>query len=291
MSRTYHSKLVSFDEFANVHSTPVSAENEKLIRKGCGTFRPDEFSRDWYGGATSQAEITGYLTNGWIAGASKLTGLVESMPELPAATSRRRKPTWADNGDDLNIDRALRGEWDTAWRTSRRVRTLGTTTIDVIALCGGNGTRSAEELFWSGASAVVICDLLESAGYQVRLTAASVCEVVGTRSAGEGSYVAHVVTMKESHEPLRVDIVASILCHAGVFRTHMFHSRMTHPVYMGEGMGATRGWTDPEVWGAVKVVMPESTEAVKLDHTYSREDCIAQITKTIGKLNARVVRD
>jgi hypothetical protein len=80
---------------------------------------------------------------------------------------------------------------------------------------GGRYDQTAEELFWQGAVAAVLTDILEEAGYRVEVYANRVLEHSGRRHCIR-------VKVKEADMPMRLDGAAAVLCHAGIYRTFGF---------------------------------------------------------------------
>jgi hypothetical protein len=93
----------------------------------------------WYGGIASKAEAAAVLSSGWEKGATKASKLRESLGvELPRAKSRRRRKVWGSEGASLNVDRALAGDWDNAYRsTVRELRDGQSTCVTLVAGWGG----------------------------------------------------------------------------------------------------------------------------------------------------------
>src|SRR5690606_14947015 len=108
----------------------------------------------------------------WEDGARRLQDITRELTP-PTTMSRRRKPAWREEGDELSVDRALTGQWDAAWRSSRRVWCAGPATVTLLTYWGGNAVVTTDQLFWQGAAAAVLCDALEDAGYRVQLIAGS----------------------------------------------------------------------------------------------------------------------
>ena len=79
----------------------------------------------------------------------------------------------------------------------------------------GHYGQPAEELFWQGAAAAVLTDILEEAGYRVEVYANRVTEQDGHRHSTR-------VKVKEADMPMRLAGVAAVLCHAAIFRTFGF---------------------------------------------------------------------
>jgi hypothetical protein len=265
-------RLFAFDEYVNVYSEPLYHANRSYER---ATYVDRRGDID-LGGIRSHHDATALLRDGWAAGAERLAE-IRSEIAPPEAKSRKRRPRWADDGDELDVDRALRGQWDQAWRTSHRVWSNGVTCVDVVALCGGPWWLTREQLFWAGASAVIVCDVLESAGYVVRLLGASCVE-----SRVDPHWGATLITLKETTEPVRTDIIASVMCHAGVHRTQTFRARLTLPFDAGDGLGMTRGWNHSGTFDRLQGCGALPHDAILLNQTYDRDACLAEIRRVIA---------
>lgn len=204
-------------------------------------------SAAWYGGARSLGEIADLFDKGWAEGAAKLDALAEglTLPEVEVASVRRRM-AYGDQGDELNPWRAMSGDWDVAWQTTTRVTTTAPRTITLGVSWGGNANRKDSELYWSGAQAAVVTDLLERAGYTVELVALSATHSRDHQAAdGRGwnwdaersPLTLSVVTVKRADEPVRLDRIAATICHAGTFRTAGFCAILAGDMDVGFGLG------------------------------------------------------
>lgn len=236
----------TFDEFTHIFEQPVSPANHRCAgSRGGGSieFTTNRMIKEpnWYGGLSRFDDVTSMLTNGWPEGAERITKAAGDLARvLPRIKDRKRRLTRGETGDDLIIDAALQGNWDRAWTRSVRTWTDGPTSIDVYAEFGGNADRSANELFWAGASAVIISDLLEAAGYATRIIGVSLNISDGSidgRTGGTARQYAQIL-LKDSDEPLRRDVVAAVLCHAAVFRSYGFRMLSCNPGYLNpQGLG------------------------------------------------------
>ncbi len=282
MIRTEHKRAcsveLSLDELPGVlrgeYTHRVNAEVFECLFGSLDTRMPSEAS--WFGGLRSPAAATALITDGWRDGASRLESLASEV-SAPAARSRRRRLTWRDEGDDLNVDRALVGSWDNAWRTSRREWVAGPQHVTVYASIGGNSDRNSEELFWAGATALVVCDRLEQAGYAVRLVAT----LVAHASASDTPYRIDLL-VKDSDEPLRVDALASLTAHAGVFRTFGLASTCILPCYVGTGLGRQAPWSENE--DAYRAAGLWQEDAVRLEAAHTRVECLTEIKRALASI-------
>jgi hypothetical protein len=186
------------------------------IRKEMLATAFEHYGSQWMGGLNSWREATALLEKGWPEGAERLRALAGKLSaQLPQAKSIRRKLTWGDDGDEICRDRLQSGQIEQCWRTMRRLPFVAPQTVAIETTWGGHYGQTAEELFWQGAAAAVLTDTLEEAGYRVELYANRVSEQGGHRHSTR-------IKAKEADMPMRLDGVAAVLCHAGVFRTFGF---------------------------------------------------------------------
>ena len=188
----------------------------RVIRKKMLNQAFEHYGAEWMGGLQNWKEVAAILKKGWPEGADRLRALTAKLSsQVPQAKSIRRKLTWADAGDEICRDRLQSGQLDSCWRTMRRSLYVGPHTVAIETTWGGHYGQTAEELFWQGAAAAVMTDILEEAGYRVEVYANRVSERHGRRHCIR-------VKVKEADMPMRLDGVAAVLCHAGIFRTFGF---------------------------------------------------------------------
>ena len=188
----------------------------RVIREKMLNQAFEHYGAGWMGGLGSWKEAAAVLENGWPEGTERLRVLARKLSsQVPQAKSIRRKLTWADDGDEICRDRLQSGQLDQCWRTMRRSPFVAPQTVAIETTWGGHYGQTAEELFWQGAAAAVMTDILEEAGYRVEVYANRVSERRGRRHCVR-------VKVKEADMPMRLDGVAAVLCHAGIFRTFGF---------------------------------------------------------------------
>ena len=176
----------------------------------------EHYESRWMGGLTCWNEAAAILEKGWPEGAERLRILAGKLSaQVPQAKSIRRRLVWADDGDEICRDRLQSGQLEQCWRTMRRSPFIAPQTVAIETTWGGHYGQTAEELFWQGAAAAVLTDILEEAGYRVEVYANRVSEQSGHRHWAR-------VKVKEADMPLRPDGLAAVLCHAGIFRTFGF---------------------------------------------------------------------
>lgn len=149
--------------------------------------------------------------------------------------SARRKRVFAEQGDELDIEKVYNGELDTCW--SKTVKIEFDSAHRFVTLFIENGANWREDVtssFWRSAIAVFLTRELERAGKSVRI-------VVG--STGQNSFVQNrkllstSVTVKEYNQRVSLERVAS-MTHLGFFRTVGF-AMINIPNYkIAEGLGS-----------------------------------------------------
>lgn len=188
----------------------------RAIRKEMLQTAFEHYGSTWMGGLHSWDEAKSLLEKGWPQGAERLRALAGKLTaQVPQAKSIRRRLTWADNGDEVCRDRLNGGQVDSCWRTMRRAPFVAPQTVAIETTWGGHYGQTPEELFWQGAAAAVLTDIMEEAGYRVEVYANRVSEEGSKRHCSR-------VKVKEADMPMRLDGMAAVLCHAGIFRTFGF---------------------------------------------------------------------
>lgn len=180
-------------------------------------IRDRRMGADFYGVEGTMETISSLLRTGWTDGADKLSTLVDGLSaSLPRAVGIRRQKTRAAFGNELDIHRTNSGRFDVAWSSSKRALRPSTNIISVVVDLGAGFRVSADELFWRGAAAIVLANVLEPAGYSVELVAAYSTKI----KSGD------VVTVSTVVKPRGVRAssatVAASVCLAGFFRTFGF---------------------------------------------------------------------
>lgn len=175
-----------------------------------------EDKQSWLG-APSVKELQRRLREGWAEGVEKIEQI--ATRELSAPASVRRRKTRGDAGDELDMQAVWRGDLNRAWSRTKRANRVGTRAVSlVIDLCASAGV-SSDRLFWRGASALRLAQLLTESGYAVALYGAF--GGVGVDATGKLN-LAQLVEIKSQDAPLDMDKLAALTAMAGFFRTSLF---------------------------------------------------------------------
>ncbi len=257
------------------HATNKHFPLQKRTLVATGTY-----NNKWYGGIETDEQARSILVDGWREGAERLTTIASEIAP-PTVKTRRRVGTWRDDGAELGIDRALAGQWDSAWRDTRREWSNGPATIDLIAMFGGSVDQSSESMFWNGATACVVSNVLESAGYATSITG---CFLHSRKYGGVGTLGRTDIIIKGSDETLRIDALASLICHAGIFRTYVFQALLSLPFKLNDGLGpAVYRWQDSHV-ERMRAAGELSDGAIVLKTCYSQHDATLEINRVLSQM-------
>jgi len=192
----------------------------------------------WTGWLGSIEEARQLFAAGWQAGADRAEELRDQLAgAIPAGTITRRRRITGDEGEELRLDAALAGQWETAWTRRAPVRVDDPAVISLSAGWMASAGVEHEQLIWNALQAIVLTDALEAAGYRVELRA-----IDGTVTYKRHGYTQLVdMMLKRAEEPLRADLVAATIGHAGVYRSLGFQALWTVPKEQQESMGKCLG--------------------------------------------------
>lgn len=186
-------------------------------------------SYTWFGVADRQTAEAICKAGSWPAGMSRMERELAGF-EAPAARSVKRRQVWADQGDSLDIHRVNSGQLDVAWqRTSRRSARSSRNIIICFPLMISS-MHHADKLFWCGAAALKLTDLLTTAGYSVTL--------IGTHGTTNRGYTSHdSLIVKAAEAPLDIEALVVTVAFPGFVRTAGFRAIASNEFEVGAGLG------------------------------------------------------
>lgn len=206
----------SFDSVDAMRKVKPSALNEQRYQMS----QRDNRGADWWGVEGDTKAVDKVIDEGWPEGVARLSQMADSLT-IPPAVSIKRRRARGDQGDELDIHRVYRGQLDTAWSRRQRKVARAPRHIDLLAITSANCHVKAEAMFWRGAAITRLADLLDEAGYRVRIRGAEIGTGVDAR--GKFDQVTDWV-IKDYDEPLTLTNVAASACLAGFFRRVGFAS-------------------------------------------------------------------
>lgn len=212
----------------------VKSVNEKMQHRFLDEYR----CSDWFGaGCHTGRKVIKTMQEGWREGRERLASLRDNIATVELTPlDMRRRPLRAASGDHLDMTAVWAGRLDTCWRTARRQSTQGPQKVELVANMLCSGDAHSDTLFWRGAAAVVLADLLEQAGYMVRLA------VVFGGMADWKLDCSCRITVKEFGTPLDISSTSAVIL-PGFFRAlghawianHCPHKRDMGGITIGQG--------------------------------------------------------
>lgn len=191
-------------------------------------------SGDWYGAGSFANALKIIEAGAWPEGVDRMQKALGDLGATLKPQSVRRVRRWSDNGDSVEMSRVWAGRVDVAWQRCHRAQRRGPQSVVIVVKIGGVSSVSAERLFWRGAAALKLADLLTEAGYNVELEAAHTSTHV---SSGDGFAVS--VPIKEATAPLDLNSLAVVVSLAGFFRYTVFRQMCACPGSVSSGFGST----------------------------------------------------
>ena len=174
-----------------------------------------DLGAEWFGmqnGERPARVMARLFTEGWPEGAARINKALASIQDsVPRPQSIRRRMTWTDHGDVLDIHRVNSGRLDVAWQRPIRRKIVARATVTLAPDSSLQSKRNADILFWRGAGVVHLCNLLTEAGYNVEIVMA---RNVDLTCDGKGDKLyQHTVTIKSALAPLDIHALAALAAH------------------------------------------------------------------------------
>jgi hypothetical protein len=278
MALNVYDSAMDFAEMSRNAKDIVAAYNNERYR---AHLRLDN-NPEWYGGFRNVDDGYKMICDGWEEGAKKavLTLGNIKIPEIDGIESMRRTLIFSDCGEVLNIDQAMAGNWEKAWQTCKRIRSGVSRVLSVAIPFGGNCDKNSEQMFWNGAQGMIITDILEDKGYRVQLYGV---HVAIERAEGR-TWDMDVVRLKNSDEPLRMDSLAAVVAHAGVFRTAGFMSILSKPMEVDYRLGSCQEQSVKPCLDAIAKLGLMHPGTIVLDGGYTKEAATANIIKFFERM-------
>ncbi|MDP6370775.1 MAG: hypothetical protein QF615_14290 [Planctomycetota bacterium] len=285
LDRKVGGTVLSLSELRSLPSYDAETISSRNRERFDGAIQTYHSPNKWHGSDDPKV-LADRIAGKWPEGRNNLRKLEQDL--TGAATTLgvsdcRRKIAWADQGDEIDIHRVYSGDLDTAWQTTRRNGTGLAPIVSIVAGWGGHCGRSHDELFWSGAAALVSAHILEGAGYSVEILAASVTRHT-FKSVGQ---CVVAVRLKNSDTPLELSSIAATACFAGTFRTLGLAAMCLQPT-----VKVTGSYGVPEEPSAMEVSKwPTEGQPILIDGSYTRETAVANVRKVLHSVETGVFTD
>lgn len=180
-------------------------------------FLVDNRDSDWYGaGCHDGRAVLQAMRDGWTEGRDRMNQLRDKLTHIELTPrDRRRRIVRGPQGDTLDMFAVWAGRFDTCWKAPRRLPSYGPQRIDIVANMICSGGEHSDVLFYRGAAAAVLADMLEQAGYMVRLTVNFGGKAKATK--GESKSCSCRIVVKDHGQPFDVTSVSAVIL-PGFFR-------------------------------------------------------------------------
>lgn len=179
-------------------------QDAETIKHGHCTSRDDwRFGPDW----KDEAETRAGLLAGAAPAAARAAyeAMREEFRELAAsapAPTRRRRQVWADQGEDIDVDR-MNARHDRPWRSTKIGRAAPSIRLAInYALSCTNGPANFAAL---AAAAALIADRYTLAGYAVEIVAVHASTGSSSAKRHEAEALIYSYPVKGSGEPLDIE--------------------------------------------------------------------------------------
>ena len=168
---------------------------------------------DWYGlqPGASFADVMATVLSGWSDGATRLFDASNEVKK-PSMESLTRKTEYMDQGESICLDRLYAGEFEKMWRGFKPNRAdKAGRIVRINCNVAISSSVTPETAFWTGASALVLADALQNAGYAVEI------DLIAGAVNKEREIVGKI-RLKDADQPLSISGLASTMCLAGFYR-------------------------------------------------------------------------
>jgi hypothetical protein len=204
---TYVTSLDSVSEFVEQAMLPCNIPHNAVQAQ---TEKGSTLHKNWHGMSGTFEDLSRVMREGDQEGADKVRDMADGL-SVPLLDSIRRRPQWADQGEEVCMDRVRGGQLDVAWRRpSRRMINMRPNVHLVVDYCE-NGSMDAACLSLRGAACLALADLLNAAGYNVKISG---------YQAGRNAPMSSVefLTIKDYQSPMDVASLSSVVCLTAFFR-------------------------------------------------------------------------
>lgn len=205
-TKEFHGRYDSLDEFLLAISEPPPKNKN---RNGHNYWRTHR-NAEWFG-IEKDLDGNGLIKmcrEGWDHGAARISESISAM-DVARLPSIRRRREWSGAGDEVDMARVYSGRLDTAWRRTRKGEASGNNRIFIMVDSIASGGLDANDMFWRGAAATALGDMLTGAGYSVRMASGFRAKTMNIHDCSL------VVTVKPYQSPWTLsDAAATMACPA-----------------------------------------------------------------------------
>lgn len=170
------SKLIGrYDDFASyIHDAQHVAAHQNSTSQKYHKHWMEDANSNWYGLDKDHnfEQVRDLTLAGWPEGLMRMDKALGSLEiDVPPISIRRRRLR-SDFGDELDIHRVYSGDVAHAFTTMKRPPGSKRKPLSIVVDSIASGGRDADSMFWQGAAAIKLGELLSNAGYTVELYSA-----------------------------------------------------------------------------------------------------------------------
>ncbi len=201
----------------------------------------------WWGMPGGWMAVKDAVAHGWPDGVKKAQdALKELKSSIPRAKTQRRVKVRGPQGNELDIHRVYAGDLQRAWRGTEKQERFPSKRqgkkVTVAVELGISAMQDASILFWRGAVAMFMADILTRQGYSVQILG-----VLSVNGLDSNEYRAkHVITVELKPFGSKLNLDSTMACTglAGFLRGHMFKAICCFDVKVSGGLGSPARLTD-----------------------------------------------
>lgn len=228
-------RKISAHDFGSVEQMLSAIESATAPRRPGGAYEEDRRSNPWRGTATFE-EAARLAAHGWPEGLERIAK-ARALIKLPIAPEAYQiTPAFADEGDEVAVDRFLEGEADHWLSFPVRQTTARGRIARIRANIGASSSFSADQLMTRGAFIAALVDAMETAGIRCEVVA---CMQVESSDGHAGHRI--TVTLKRAEDPAEMDRLAFWLVNPSAMRRFFIRLIEMSPHYsthIGDTCGA-----------------------------------------------------
>lgn len=259
---------VDYESVEDIDMDTVDPRNESRWRYQQSASR----GVNWWGWRGGFEGLRTRMRDGWKEGAEKMEREL-SCVELPPVRSVKRRRIRGSYGDHLDIQRVYNGSLDTAWERTERYRadSIGSNNAVIVVEMKTAGIIDSDQVFWRGACAAMIADMLQRSGRNVKIVVNDTKD--GTFSYSDDQYVM-TVTVKDFDQPMDLETIAAATS-VGFYRGYGFKAAHCQDRVTESSLGKN-------VFRTETVIPPgfinDNTLAITVEYDiYSREQAIEKL--------------
>lgn len=226
------SAVMRFDSWGDYVTRAEMPESTPVM--GAASHLVDSFhTAEWCGTQTFE-DAAKLARDGWADGASRLSELTARLEGKIGNVSAVRHIAYAMSGPGvLDMGRYLMGHPEPymVWRESEELQDINPERIvRIVVNAGANSNLSSQRIWWRGAAACAITDLIESTGARVEI------ELV-RKNRSQGMHTRRILA-KRAQDHVAPEILAFALAHNASHRRIDFAVRETLPTATRRAIGA-----------------------------------------------------